>query len=232
MGNSQRKVPTLPISGGGCPTGDHPKESLDAYDSYDKELEAAIQASIESQGIRPKQPHTAEECVVSEHILLSSPSLSKDDRKCINGFIPESITKDGTTTHMIVRGNGFCGFNSVIGLLIKIFGNPKEWNYGVFLEIIRNLLLEENFIDPDPSVIDEKLIRSVMRKFLNLIGMNQVTFAIIALDENTINVDYAESPNPADTFIILYKNGHFNALYCIEENRIKTYDTISVYIAS
>jgi len=216
---------TSSVSGGGCPRRE--------YDvAYDKQLEDAIKASLKSVNTRPEDPLRAKDCVVSQHNFLSSSSLKEEDKKCINIYIPRSITDDNTTKHMIVRGNGFCFFNSMICLLMQTFPQVEEWNYPNILDIIRSLLLEENFIDPNPSVIDEKLVRIVMRKFLNLMGMNQVTFAIIALDEGTLNVDFAENPNPADTFIILYKGGHFNALYCIESNRIQVYHMISIFMAS
>jgi hypothetical protein len=202
-----------------------PPRDLHSVD-YDAQLQQALAESIESERSPPEHPLTLEECVLEEVILAYSRSFADSNRQFIARFISEQILGDPLTLHIIVRGNGFCGFNALLALLMKMFPEIKTWDYSVILAFIRDRLAVHGFTDQNPSVIDERLVRIVMREFLDYVdlpGMKRANFVIIALDEESINVDLAKNSLPENTFLIVHKGGHFNAIYVREEHRTTLY---------
>ncbi len=131
-----------------------------------------------------------------------------------------------------VRGNGYCGINSIFVYIMKIY--PEKANgldYQSSINLLEQYLLNYGFNEINPNSIHDDIVCRAMRDFCRDIEIDRSTIIIINIDSHTIiaNKLHADS-NRENTFTIIYSNGHYSPFYVPEVQRIQIYESIKSLI--
>jgi len=119
-----------------------------------------------------------------------------------------------------VIGNGFCGFNALIALVHIYDTIPKAglYSYPVYKEMLEIKLNQSGFGREIHNNFDIREVLRFSEDFFDLIELKNFVVICINLDEQTSGMTNFGVQNMRNTFVIIYKGGHFDAMYFKEED--------------
>lgn len=131
--------------------------------------------------------------------------------------------------HIEVRGNGYCGVNSLIAHLLSMCIVRPDVSYDVLKEKSEWYLRLYGFTEKNPSVIDVQYVCCAMAHMCCDFNLLRSTIVVIDIDNNALNMNSLLSDNePSNTFLLIYSSGHYNALFVEESVRIQVFHRLRV----
>lgn len=129
-----------------------------------------------------------------------------------------------------VIGNGFCGFNALLALahLYNIFPQSESYSYDFFMEILRNKLIQAGMDRERHNDFDIREVLRFSMEFFCHLDFKNFTVICICLDDQTFRFDSFGFQNIRNTFIIIHKDGHFNAMYFEKKDIEAVYARFSI----
>jgi hypothetical protein len=159
--------------------------------------------------------------------------ISSVDCKFVKSLIPENLLQKGT--YYVARGDGKCFFNATLVQVIKMYPEISVMSYEYIMGLIESFLKKY----PDPSEnandMDQDICVKTMKDLLSALDIPQPNFIVVSfgeIDSSTENrysyyFSSDGSNNLENTFILLHKNNHFDALYFPVEERKLIYGIFS-----
>jgi hypothetical protein len=144
----------------------------------------------------------------------------------------QDVLRDALNRSVIyqVIGNGFCGFNALLALahLYKIFPQSESYSYDFFMEILRNKLIHAGMDRERHNDFDIREVLRFSNEFFCDIDFKDFAVICICLDDQTFRFDSFGLQNIRNTFVIIHKDGHFNAMYFEEKDIEAVYARFSI----